>query len=63
MMEKLVKTAITGVKDSNDPTNFRANPQNMIDNVSISCCVRYKKLYQHLMLTLGMDSVHVSGFT
>lgn len=34
MMEKLVKAALTGVTDESNPTQFRANPHNMVDNVS-----------------------------
>jgi len=34
MMEKLVKTALTGVGNENDPTHFRANPENMAANMA-----------------------------
>ncbi|XP_054283753.1 neuroguidin [Macrosteles quadrilineatus] len=34
MMEKLVKTALTGAGNENDPTHFRANPENMAANMA-----------------------------
>lgn len=33
-IDKLVRTAVTGVGAENDPARFRANPENMIDSVS-----------------------------
>ena len=35
-IDKLVKTAATGPTGETDPTHFRANPANMVSNVSDS---------------------------
>lgn len=32
-VDKLVKAAVTGASSENDPTNFKANPDNMIMKV------------------------------
>lgn len=33
-VDKLVKAAVTGASSQNDPTNFKANPDNMLSKVS-----------------------------
>lgn len=58
MMEKLVKAALTGVTDESNPTQFRANPHNMVDNVRPNnyCLLQ---MFIKLQLTLNFTSVHV----
>lgn len=63
MMEKLVKAALTGVTDESNPTQFRANPHNMVDSVSnriITAWFKFIKiqLTLHIQLTLNFTSVH-----
>lgn len=60
MMEKLVKAALTGVTDESNPTQFRANPHNMVDNVSHPIIYCLVQMFIKLQLTLNFTSV---GYT